>query len=611
MLKHALLILVLGTFSCSHQRISNKADRVPASDLTLYPYVQSCVRSICGSTPENTSLVEAENAKVEALVYRPETEAYQKIDTALQKMAQVSLQSFSKEVKSTELLLAQPKFNIPKSILLLVNSGYYLNLQQRALAQKANGRANDLVLADFTVLSTEEAKWVELILKSKYFVNTPYFDEKETLRNYLDRKYPRQFFKTSLPQAINTCQAQVRQLGQFIGAIEKLFLYCGKIRGEMWSWVDEIRLAEELKTAEILTFLRAAPIEKLLLARPWNWYLDLKKYAESENFKIAQRIAIKNEEQLKIYINGIVKSCHQSVGSAIETAPSEFLRDRAVTNIKDIKEKAKKLIQFKNRDAQKRWEILLSSTWYTFPATAEAVETQILRRLNAEVMEQTISQGQLASPATVLFDIAFLEEAPSNFLKASPLKQEMDAVGRALSRMRDLCRSYEAETLTDHIYASDGNAYLSWFTLKNPEMGYGIIAHELGHHVSHLMKTEFAGQKTKSAKDILAQGSIWFHRDCVDQYHGGSAPGTEHPHSEEDWADYFAGQILRLKGPTRNYVCPLIPENGETYDVQLEGDLTRRYAPAIFRLLHVEKSTGTLNESCSQTLSLIPTPACF
>ncbi|MBY0315720.1 MAG: hypothetical protein K2Q26_09385 [Bdellovibrionales bacterium] len=611
MLKYALLILPLATLSCSHEQLQKKTERVPASDLSPYPYVQSCVRSLCGSTSDNTSLVDAEYAKTEAILYKPDTKAYQKIDSALQEMARVSLQSFSRGVKSAEILLAQPKFRVPPSILVLVNSAYYLKLQQKALEQTAKGSAKDLVLADFTGLSTEESKWVDLILKSKYYINPPFFDQKETLRNYLDRKYPRQFFKTSLPRAIDQCQSQVRELGQFIGAIEKLFLYCGKSRGEMWNWVDEVRLAEELKTAELLTFLRAAPVEKRLLARPWDWYSDLKKYTDSDAFKIAQRLAVKNEEQLQFYVGAIVQSCHQSVGSSIETAPSEFLRERAVANIKDIKAKAKKLIQFKNKEAQRRWEILLSSTWYSFPSTAKALENNILRRLNAEVMEQTIYQGQLASPATVLLDIALSEEAPSNILKASPLKQEMDAVTRALSRMRDLCKSYEAETLTDHIYASDGNVYLSWFTLKNPDLGYGIIAHELGHHVSHLMRTEFNLQKTKSAKDLLTPGSIWFHRDCVDRYHGGSLDGKDHPHSEEDLADYFAGQVLRLKGPTRNYVCPLIAENGDTYDVQFESDLSRRYAPAIFRLLHVEKTAGVLSESCSQTVSLMPTPACF
>lgn len=603
------IICLLLSGGCSHKDV---AARNPAEAMDVAVDAQRCIQSICGTTEQNVSSLEADSNKTVAKKYTTTSSDYKKVQQALSRLAYAELGGYARTVSMIEDLLKNPTLEIPISIRVLINSGYFYALQNSALVQKKKvlpeATIADLNPEDYRFfnLDKNELVWIAEVIATGYFSRAPNIDWDEKLYSYLDRKFPNQLFKKSLPQALSHCHKEVHALHQFMGndiGIDKEFIYCTSRNKTSWTRIDENKLVQELKTIELLSFLAAQRIQAVILKRNWDWFSHVKQYAETDTYKVAKRVSQKTSQDLEPFVRGAVNACQEIITGAVETAPTRQERETAVASIKDIREKARKLFKFNSPQAQKNWEKQITSTWYVFPMESDIVIKNILARLNSESLAAT--RQDMKNPTQILLEI-FLQDNETQSVKSTPVKQDLEAIARALKNLRDICKDYDAETLTDRIYASDGNVYLSWFTLRYPEKGYGIMAHEMGHHVSQLI------QKSGG----LSEGSLWDHHSCVEDYHTLSFDiNGAHPYAEEDWADYFAGSILKLKKAEGksidNFSCALLRENDDGYDTNLESDGSGLYSTPFFRLLHIEKTSGQLSDSCRKIVSNQKMPACF
>ncbi len=201
--------------------------------------------------------------------------------------------------------------------------------------------------------------------------------------------------------------------------------------------------------------------------------------------------------------------------------------------------------------------------------------------------------------------------------------------------LRDnVCDDYEIkefEELQDALYEGQvGVLVISWQSVKNPRMGEGVLAHEIGHAIGNYFENNATSiQSLRRYRDTrLCLASMQPVRSSneqeVRQYIGNSEEPQEityqvSQYTEEDWGDLVSGAVMPTDSP--NMACFLLDQEDDKYIMlnpfrteQEERDLEKwrreddkegplKHSPSMFRALHMEfLKNRDLPSSCKQAL---------
>jgi hypothetical protein len=155
------------------------------------------------------------------------------------------------------------------------------------------------------------------------------------------------------------------------------------------------------------------------------------------------------------------------------------------------------------------------------------------------------------------------------------------------------------------------NLNISAFSCDHPKIGKHVIAHELGHVFSNLVKEQ--GASDPSMKSYLDRRKCVNSRILIPNYDKLKlkAIPEDHYHSEEDMADYLGNKTyknLRELGSSENFgLCSLLHiQNGELGNLKFDYEGGNMHSPIFFRLLNSLTDKGLdLPSDCSSVLEKI------
>lgn len=151
----------------------------------------------------------------------------------------------------------------------------------------------------------------------------------------------------------------------------------------------------------------------------------------------------------------------------------------------------------------------------------------------------------------------------------------------------DVCKSFIDMDIYDKAYQATEDIYLSWYSIKFPLKGFGILSHEIGHLV----------EKNNGDKQHPTTPQ------CLKEKHNKSDK-----YYSEDYADTFAAQImanLEKKGDYtfKNFACDFqIFRNTPPSLTQIVD--TDIHSSELFRALLIEVESGkTLSPQCQELIN--------
>ncbi|MGE3610443.1 MAG: hypothetical protein AB7I27_12710 [Bacteriovoracaceae bacterium] len=174
------------------------------------------------------------------------------------------------------------------------------------------------------------------------------------------------------------------------------------------------------------------------------------------------------------------------------------------------------------------------------------------------------------------------------------------------------CDSYELGSLEDFsLQIGSGKIKVSWLTLKVPEMGKGIVAHELGHALAGIMKenvlSEHSAKVFKESRQCLNNGSYSIANESIIYKTNEGQVADSYITDlfvEENWADMISANVLEKSGV--NFGCFLLDKNDSgLYDsnILFPTDEKDTHAPNLNRVLKIQSILkGVLPSSCKKLL---------
>jgi|GEM_PF-6024330 len=142
----------------------------------------------------------------------------------------------------------------------------------------------------------------------------------------------------------------------------------------------------------------------------------------------------------------------------------------------------------------------------------------------------------------------------------------------------EFCEKLPVEANSDATDVLNNQISLSWFSVHYPELGAGILAHEIGHIVSKYIRRNLDSTPFTESLNCVAKASPW---TLAEQLPLQKSEDTQW--SEEDWADHFASLIVKDFVPSgsgvgrlKNFACALLPNE---LDVDQPGFVIPREPP--------------------------------
>lgn len=171
------------------------------------------------------------------------------------------------------------------------------------------------------------------------------------------------------------------------------------------------------------------------------------------------------------------------------------------------------------------------------------------------------------------------------------------------------CQNFIVPDLTDFSVTVKGYVSASWFTVLFPERGAGIVAHEIGHIVSNIVRT-----KIQKSRDIQKWTPFINRYQCVRDRNPYVlkvlSTDNNSVWGEEDWSDHFASLVLKKYQswqPVKatNLGCVLTPELKGRYNVKSTDPLHEDvHSSGILRTLFIAMDReGSVPKACESLLS--------
>jgi hypothetical protein len=157
------------------------------------------------------------------------------------------------------------------------------------------------------------------------------------------------------------------------------------------------------------------------------------------------------------------------------------------------------------------------------------------------------------------------------------------------------CKRFSLDGHRDMAYTAHNKILTSWLSVAKPEIGRGVMAHELGHRVSStIRKMKVSEHSRKKFED---------YRNCLGAKHASENPTPLDRFTEEDWADLVAAKATsQQKMPT---LCQFLArDKGEYVNLDLlQTSNEETHSSNLFRIIHSQVvQHDSLPGGCKQLL---------
>jgi hypothetical protein len=299
------------------------------------------------------------------------------------------------------------------------------------------------------------------------------------------------------------------------------------------------------------------------------------------------------------------KQCQIKISLSWELNASEFRIRKIPETIFAVKEAAKVILS--------RWidplyhEHVLKSVdqiEYAYPESNNMKLARLISKLQAEEENIELKKRWTAMAGPLTHQL-YLLSALSQMQKS---KTEIDKEFKENSLIT-ACNELPIETVSDYALTSTGKINVSWFTANYPGVGVSIIAHEVGHVVSSILRRDASLSKIVHEKFLQTRQCVANRNPFVVQ------PIPTHIDAttrwlEEDWADFFSSMIMNeLKNQQSVYYsevnkgCAIVKDTGVLYtDHSLDPAENDSHSSGALRLLFVGHDRGSLPSACSNLL---------
>ena len=339
-----------------------------------------------------------------------------------------------------------------------------------------------------------------------------------------------------------------KNLGPFIFANEDTGAFDKAIASQPMT-DDEKKRAKSLIQS---IFANEAIISSPVIKQAKAMNLSLRDAAKLLNWSSrAEKITagLSSEESLKVEKNQLLQTCHARLNQAFSAAPSPLRERQALALMEKVK--AASLVAsraYLSGDALKAASSAIEKARFEKPADLQQVMANIRENLKSQVA-RAIKRNQNVQRASAGKDNS------KAFIIYSLIQDGGTAEPKFFRGLEKVCESLKPTPFEDKAIPTLGVVQLSWQTALFPELGSGIIAHEIGHIVSAAIQNQLSGTRGYTEARACTAN---LHREM--QKTGGT--GSPEQFNEEDWADSFASTViteLKKSWPySRNYGCALL-----------------------------------------------------
>jgi hypothetical protein len=567
------------------------------SEMTHMTEQLQCVRDICGPESKNfsrTDLTLKQHFHPE--VYKTTSPEYLQIDKLLRQILDDEANKFIDLRDSIAFVKNQPEAVSPG----ILN---YFNLLKRPIVAYdswLSARSEKSPIQSFAWLAdptrqewidlgyeNDELEFVDELTKAGYFqdLNRIYHRWSWSLNHLAKTDFP----NLSLQDAIiKMAQLTIRNYDLFKKNVNLPADYSFDLEADVLikdpnALIDPNELLSEYLYSSLIPLTINTQFLAISQKYSFNFRAVVDEFYTSEDAKTLDQLV---EVPLTEPYQKMLNSCHRTIAQNLFFSGSELRRKSLDTHIKALIQITKKIVDIQDPEQRKEFEKELARLTFTMPLNREKSRQLITRSLQFEVNSderaKNLEQARVFKAAYFLLG------------DRSELKTDKNGIPETIFEYaKETCDEWYLSGLSDHIYTASGSVYLSWVTVQHPDIGIGVIAHEIGHAVERILQNM-----------DLASSPHLEHLELRLPYCHATFQTANSQYASEDFADYFAGLLLREQSKTvpwlRNYGCALIHEENDFYKIDLVNNRSGTHSRNPFRILNIENTwrDGDLPKSC-------------
>lgn len=567
-----------------------------------------CLREICGSESKNLTYTDADEIQSRRYMYLPGQPFYKRMDRLIRDSLAKDFKDVRVSIDNLRWTLTQnsPKLTAKVALLLNALDFYHIWYDRYQKWYKTNPKATraQIYALKFTNPDFADAKYDLETVKWFLKVQDLNFIDRRSLESlplkvYLRTHYPTDSFATGVQKALKKCAEEQKVFLEAFGAPGASDLFgtdCTRILTSKEP-IDETSLSDALSNVSFFSHVLQKKFSQVLGERQIDLHRRVSEYLTSQEFARLEAFSNKNPDDLPEY-RKVLEYCHKNIGGTWEVAGSDLVYRKWQDLIELIKIETIRLVAFKNEKLTRQFHKAVDDVEFSFPLLRSNLEATLIRRFEEDIAAFQRTTETRSNP-TLRTNLSLFGLMMKN--------DKFDNDGNkedTFDSTKEICKAYASRTLSDHIYTAHGASYLSWLTLKFPEYGIGIIAHEMGHYVSRILSNMGSEAKGKFYLGLSEEVPVWEQRRCVNDLHVASIKvEAEGIKTEEDWADYFGAKISKslLNGRDwiKNFGCALNEEQDASY-VTSQQDTDDSHSNDFFRTILIEKAMrGRLPSVCA------------
>ncbi len=312
--------------------------------------------------------------------------------------------------------------------------------------------------------------------------------------------------------------------------------------------------------------------------------IDIKSIVSSADLHLtAEKILAKlgNPQDLNVARETGLKTCRTTLARSILAAPTNLEIQATQRQLPTVKNAVLKIVEKLSTDPEVQ-SILshrIQAIHFIFPTDRLEIKSSYKLAVHKEsisLQERELKTNALSDEALLMMLYNFDLNPPSDY---------SDTIS-------NMCEIFSPKKMSDSSIDQLSDINVSWQSIRFPSLGVGVIAHELGHVVSHVF-SKLAEEK-KQPYLLL--------RSCENGRHDTQEILTANQFNEEDFADTLAARAVQelqtqnLKG--NNFGCALLGKNSSRWgteqglSLKLAAESKDVHSAGLYRVLQIQMNMG-------------------
>ncbi len=338
-----------------------------------------------------------------------------------------------------------------------------------------------------------------------------------------------------------------------------------------------------------------ASVQAQALAFPLSLQEAVAFSGSAERLQKVKNILV-SAESLQAEKREVLNSCHKSITQALMASPSQAQQVRYLALMEKVKQASREAAEkYLQGSALQLAQTVIDQAQFSKPVGLQEMKTS----LQAEIAHMAI---QSAATTEKIRQLALSDAVSLLTVSFIPNREGKSLLFRDIQEM---CDTFTPAAFEDKALGEIETIQIGWQSSLFPELGAGIMAHEIGHMVSFAVQDQKQG--VTAYQEARARSAV-LHSFLLLKEASNASPNQ---YREEDWADTFSStvlKVLRAKGfqPT-NFACALVPvdDKNKTYRDLKISDLSGQdvHSEGLTRALLTQGRLGKkMPGSCSRML---------